>query len=152
MPKSKSRVRVKRRRPHAVRSPKLLDRLPIPEEKIRSVAQKTEASILRLIFGTQTETDASEVFTVFWMTWAMCDYVAESDEARKELARGISMLDKFAGADEETRKYLGAVVLDVHSLCADIWRQMSVEEFANVTARLRSGELQINFNIADASE
>ena len=120
-----------------------MNRLSVPQERLKVLKSPCDAELLRLYMGTGTMADMNAIYTVLRIGGAMLKFVEEKAEAQAAIDRGHACLSDRGHAClsqycahptpnpnlDDLRNALEVVY--------QIWALLSIEEFVEVCRALR---------------
>lgn len=121
---------------HAVRAPKLLNRLPIPAAGLQNLRRAHLEKVMRLYFKTESVTDVINLFTFFCISSQLAVHM-ESEEALKEsFDSGKALLERAVKESGLERSAVDALS-DIVDLGISVWAKSSTEEILLAEKLLR---------------
>ena len=113
----------------------IMNRLSVPQERLKVLKSACDAELLRLYMGTGTMADMNAIYTVLRIGGAMLKFVEEKAEAQAAIDRGHACLSQYCAHPtpnpnlDDLRNALEVVY--------QIWALLSIEELVEVCRELR---------------
>ena len=124
---------------HAVRAPKLLNKLPMPVAAVKNLRRAHQEKLMRLYFQTATTQDVLNLFTFFCMSQQLAQNM-ESEEALYGLfEKGKSILEDCFKQNSIERAVVDGLS-DIIDIGITVWEKSSVEEILRTEKEIRANQ------------
>lgn len=149
MPKNKA-PRKKKHIPRVLKNPnKLLNRLPVPDERIGNLKQRAETELLRLYMRTGSIKDVRSLYTTLQLGKVMLKYIDNPADFRPLFEKAEESLGNYSAQSEIID--LDAV-RDALDFCYVLWQKVSVNEFVEAAKALRNRNDNSNGQTQEATD
>ena len=128
---------------HAVRAPKLLNKLPMPAAAVKNLRRAHQEKLMRLYFKTGTTQDAVNLFTFFSMSQQLSHPMESESELCELFEKGKQILEACVKQNGIERAVVDRLS-DIIDIGITVWEQSSVEEILQTEKDLRTNQTQFD--------
>lgn len=137
MPRSKTRN--KTYKPRQIKTPSILDNLPLPETVLKKLTDEMNKSILRLRLSGNNGQDLSALVMFFAVAWLLAAQMQECIELRTRIENDVHELSKAVLANPKALpEQIFALLADLVDITTAVISESTKKEYRDAGERLKT--------------